>query len=177
MKYCFYLLILIISSTSCIFSKYGFPHKTKVSEDRLGNIYTISIDSNDLFGTNYLFEIQVLDENGEPGELVLVTDSIQVYIIEKFSNYFIKDLEFNYKNKKVEIDSISCLVLCQDSITILNTELWEYDQNYSRIGTHIYVESTIKEELKFKGEYFIIEDLVIYSKDKIFRFKNYFLWL
>lgn len=177
MKKCFFILILVFLAFSCTFSKYGFPYKTKVSEDKLGNTYTISIDSNNLFGTKYFFEVEVLDENGEPGDLVLMSDSIQVFLIEKISNYFSKDLEFKFRNNNIKIDSISYLVLCQDSTTILNKELWEYDKNYSRIGAHIYVESDINNEDQFKKDNYIIEDLIIYSDEKIFRFKNYFLWL
>tara|TARA_B110000977_G_scaffold126449_1_gene161694 strand:- start:269 stop:568 length:300 start_codon:yes stop_codon:yes gene_type:complete len=99
-------------------------------------------------------------------------------MIEKFSNYFTKDLEFYYHNKIVEIDSVSYLVLSQDSSVVINDKLSEYDKNYSRIGAHVVVvESIISREPEFKSDDYIIEDLIIYSGTKIFRFKNYFIWI
>lgn len=177
MKSYFLLFLVAIFAFSCTFSKYGFPYKTKVSTEKKDNIINILIDSEELFGTNYFFETQVLDEYGEPGELILVTDSIQALMIEKFSNYFTKDLEFYYHNKIVEIDSVSYLVLNQDSSVVINEKLSQYDKNYSRIGAHVVVESIISREPEFKRDYYIIEDLIIYSGTKIFRFKNYFIWI
>jgi|TARA_B110000977_G_scaffold126449_1_gene161695 hypothetical protein len=76
MKSYFLLFSVAIFAFSCTFSKYGFTYKTKVSTEKKDNIINILIDSEELFGTNYFFETQVLDEYGKPGELILVTDSI-----------------------------------------------------------------------------------------------------
>jgi len=83
--------------------------------------------------------------------------------LKNFLINFLRISSLIIKTKKLEIDSISYLILCQDSITIINADLWEYDKNYSRLGTHFYIESAISEELEFTGEHYIIEDLIIYS--------------
>lgn len=172
-------LPIVIGISLLLFScaKYGFINNTHVQGFNYENksIYSIEIDSSDLMLILDSRTIPINNEIGEHKSNILVMDKIYAFWIEKNSNSFIEDFNFSLRREFITIDSISFLLTYQDSIFEDKSQSVFSEKLYTICPSN-YFSFTINNEPSFDFKSNLIQDLIIYSSEKKFRFKNYILW-